>query len=276
MSPPQFGGVAETVAHALAHPGHGVGRQGSGGGGAAGDHPQPGREGPDGAGVTVRAAAVVDERRLGRDGDAVLVQHRAPVGGAVGRGAARGGLAGQRLGGRGGVGGPVAEELVQVRHAGHVRVDDRVVRGEVAGTAEDPEGGQPAASRAAGVLRATGPARGAPGARAGRASLVGGRCPDGGPQATAPMSAAATATLMTAKDRRIVVCLQVFRSAPWSPAGLPLRARLVFPCPPGVAATGPVVAQPQRCHATATSECGLSRDPVARPCPAAARTPRGR
>jgi hypothetical protein len=96
---------------------------------------------------------------------AVLEQHRHPVGRAVGGGAAGRRLVGERLGRRRGVRRPVAEELVQVGHAGHVRVDDRVVGRHVAGAAEDPEGGHAAASRAAGVGRATGSVRRAAAAR---------------------------------------------------------------------------------------------------------------
>ena len=73
--------------------------------------------------------------------------------------------------------------------------------------ASPPPPALPASCGPPGPLEAL-PALG-PAGRPGRRTL-----PDGGPQATAPMSAAATATLMTAKDRRIVVCLQVFRSAP--------------------------------------------------------------
>ena len=119
--------------------------------GAAGDHPQAGREGLDGRGVPVRAASVVDQRGQGRDGGAVLVQHRDPVGGTVGGGAARGGPA------RGATARSMSRWSSGCRRTGadaipgHVRVDDRVVRGDVAGVAPDVEGREPAASGAAGV-----------------------------------------------------------------------------------------------------------------------------
>ena len=63
----------------------GVDGQRAGGGGVAGDHPQPGRERLDCDAVAVGAAAVVDEGRHRGHGDAVLEQHRHPVGRAVGR-----------------------------------------------------------------------------------------------------------------------------------------------------------------------------------------------
>ena len=153
-------------------------------------------------------------------------------------------------------------------HAGHVRVDDRVVRGEVAGTAQDPEGGQPAASRAAGVARAAEPARGAPGAR-----------PDGLPRSPGASALRRRAAGHGSDERSSDGDADDSQGSahrglppgvpvrPWSPAGLPAVpcAVLVRTAParcsvarPAWRRQRPVVAQPQRCHATAT----LWRNPV--------------